>query len=307
MLDKRFVIFATKGLITWVPPLHRFAKSRRRAGGTGSAEYCLHVWVAHLTALSRLGGLGRVPDKLVEFGPGDSLGVGLAFLLMGGRRYHAVDYMPYADTRTNVGIIGELVSLLQGPNAMPDEPPAESVVTRKSLAEALKRSRVSDITRSVLSNDGRWLQYTVTGPGKVSAEVAQGSADIVVSNAVMEHVQDPSTLYRCAYLALKPGGLASHVVDHRSHGTSDWWNGHWQYGKLLWQLACGKRPYVLNRLPSSRHVVSMEGAGFEIVSVQRTPGDSGLPVSRFASTFRDMQALDAMTAVTHVVAQRPWA
>jgi hypothetical protein len=84
------------GAATYVPGLRRL--TGRTTGGTVSARYCYSVWLRHLCMLHRHG-LPTQFETVVELGPGDSLGVGLAALLTGAERYIALDALRYDDIR----------------------------------------------------------------------------------------------------------------------------------------------------------------------------------------------------------------
>jgi hypothetical protein len=55
-----------------------------------------------------------MPESVAEFGPGDSLGVGLAALLSGSNRYSALDVHRDGSTERTLRIFDELVALFRG-------------------------------------------------------------------------------------------------------------------------------------------------------------------------------------------------
>jgi hypothetical protein len=79
-----------------------------KVAGTGgeskSASYCYSVWQRHLT-MARQNGLQEVPHTVVELGPGDSLGVGLAALLSGAKHYYAFDTIKHTDLQYTFRIL----------------------------------------------------------------------------------------------------------------------------------------------------------------------------------------------------------
>ena len=96
------------------------------------------------------------------------------------------------------------------------------------------------------------------------------SADMVLSQAVLEHVEELSALHRAIHGWLKPGGFVSHTIDLTSHGTARNWNGHWACSDRMWKLIKGRRPYFLNRKTCSEHLDEIRNAGFDIVREVRT-------------------------------------
>ena len=89
--------------------------------------------------------------------------------------------------------------------------------------------------------------------------------DLIFSNAVMEHVADIKKIYYISNNWLKKGGIMSHVIDYKSHGTSFLWNGHWGNSKFVWNLIRGKCHYLINRLPHSYHIKQMKENSFNII------------------------------------------
>ena len=78
-----------------------------RTGGTVSARYCYSVWSRHLSILQR-SGLPTTFKTMVELGPGDSLGIGLAALLSGVERYIALDVVQHASGAQNTADFREV-------------------------------------------------------------------------------------------------------------------------------------------------------------------------------------------------------
>src|SRR5262249_36418442 len=106
------------GIATLVPGLRAF--TGRKTGGTVSARYCYSVWLRHLFMLHK-NGMRTNFEAVVELGPGDSLGTGLAALLCGADRYTALDAVRYAGSARNLEILEDLVTLFRSRAAIPDE------------------------------------------------------------------------------------------------------------------------------------------------------------------------------------------
>jgi hypothetical protein len=98
------------GIATYISGVRSL--SSRMTGGTISARYCYSVWLRHLIMLHRAGQRTRF-DTMVELGPGDSLGTGLAALLSGVQRYIALDALQYGSSERNLAIFEELVALFR--------------------------------------------------------------------------------------------------------------------------------------------------------------------------------------------------
>ena len=78
------------------------------------------------------------------------------------------------------------------------------------------------------------------------------SVDLILSQAVLEHVDDLEAVYRAMRIWLRQGGYLSHEIDFRSHDLTDDWNGHWACNELLWRIARGKKPYLIIDSPARR-------------------------------------------------------
>jgi hypothetical protein len=265
-----------KGMATLIPPLEALRRSRSRTGGTVSGRYCYGVWLRHLVRAHEAG-LNTSPASVGELGPGDSLGIGLAALLSGCRTYAALDVVRYANVAGNLRVLDELVELFATRAPIPDHdefpevwPRLDSyafphhVLGEDRLAAAAGPDRLASLRRAVADPDGHeaLLRYVVGWQDDRVLEAK--SLDAVVSQAVLEHVDQVPFTHQAVRRWLKPGGWASHSIDCRSHGWADTWSGHWAYSEREWKLVRGARPWLLNRYSCSQHIRAAEAAGFEV-------------------------------------------
>lgn len=264
------------GLATYVPGRHRFAG--QKTGGTVSARYCYSVWLRHLV-LAQCHGLSTQPHTLAELGPGDSLGIGLAALLCGTEKYYALDVMRYANNERNVHIFDELVELfharapIPGPHeASTTRPLLDSyafphhILTDQRLAHALDPARLAIIRRELIqAGDTNDAYVTYFVPWYDTGVIDKESVDMILSQAVLEHVSDLEHTYQAMYDWLKPNGYMSHQIDFKSHGLARDWDGHWAYSDLLWKIVQGRRPYLLNRATHSTHRGLLDQLHFAVV------------------------------------------
>lgn len=303
------------GAASFVPGLR--ARVCRGTGGTLSARYCYSVWLRHLVLAHRRGLDPRV-DSLAELGPGDSLGIGLAAVLSGVDRYLALDAKVHAARPANLAVLDELIGLFQQRAAIPGEDEFPEVqpklasygfphdlLTEASLASALNADRLRAIRAAV---QGRAqpgvIRVDYIAPWQTCTESVPESIAMVVSQAVMEHVEDVAGTYRALYALLRPGGFMSHNIDFRCHGLTRAWNGHWTMSAGTWALTKGTRPYLINRLPHSAHIEAMRTAGFRIVSDQRRESPA-LRREALAPPFRDISDQDLVTSGAWILAVKP--
>jgi len=291
---------------------------QKGTGGTDSARYCYSVWLRHLVMTqnfkkSAVGCLGTV----VELGPGDSLGTGLAALLSGASRYIAVDLVRHANAQQNIKVFEELVSLFANRTPLPSnkeftevKPHIDdlcfpvSVLDDGGMEKNLHSKRLQAIVDCLQGATKENPLFQYVDPVAASSVIHAGSVDILFSQAVLEHVEDLQNLYRACRTWLRPGGLVSHQIDFRSHGSSREWNGHWVYPDGVWRLIRGNRPYLLNREPCSTHLRLFAENGFQIVVEERSPLSSRLQRSQLARRFRKMPEQDLTTAGLYVVGQK---
>lgn len=279
--------------------------SMKRIGERTPARYCYSVWLRHLVHLFRNGYRG-FPERVVELGPGDSLGVGLCALLSGVRDFCALDVVRHVESESDRKYLADqfddLVGLFEGRAPIPDNvefprihPRLEShrfprdILTDERLDTAMEGARLRRIRhelRRIDRDDSTMLRYVVPWDSGIGIE--PGSRDLVLSQAVMEYVDDLETVYRQMYAWLKPGGMISHEIDFKSHGTAATWDGHWGYSSRMWKLVNGRSPCLITRYPHSHHVRAIRRAGFGVVCNHRARSRSELPREKVDDTLADL-------------------
>ncbi len=308
MASARRVAF---NLLTFIPGVSSLPavqeRLQRRAGGaqaTISARYCYAVWMRHLVKVAEQGGSTDL-NVVAELGPGASLGVGLAALLCGAERYYAFDVVSHTVAAASRTVFEELVSLLEARAPIPDatEVPQiwptlasyafpHSVLRPERLARALAPDRLERVRRSLEHVDapGSMIQYRA--PWTDSGLIEDDAVDLVMSQAVFEHIDDLRGAYHAMRRWLRPGGLGSHTIDFRSHDSSRRWDGHWAYSDLSWRIIRGRDIWSINREPCSTHRRLLAENGFRIVSEQLSRARGTLPPGRFAPRFRALTEED---------------
>lgn len=290
-----------------------------RTGGTSSARYCYSIWLRHLV-MAQQAGLCTWPRVIAEFGPGDSLGIGLAGLLSGAEKYYALDVVEYADNSVNLDILEELVTMFAQKEPIPDQkefpfarpmlPSYEfphQILTDDRLRQSLNTDRIQSIKESLTSPSNAnksaiEIRYIV--PWYDGNVIEQESIDMIFSQAVLEHVDNLDQTYTTLYRWLKTEGFMSHQIDFGCHHLAKKWNGHWAYSDLTWKLVMGKRPYLLNREPYSTHKRLLASSGFKIVCEAKTSDNSGLAKEQLSSRFRQMSEEDLTTRTVHILARK---
>lgn len=305
-----------KGLVTYIPGTYDLFANERGIG-TYSARFCYGAWLKHLTILWE-NGMRVIPETVAELGPGSSLGMGLAALLSGVKNYYALDVVKSADAEHNLIIFDELVDFFKkragrtvkgwpdfdrhlDSNLFPSH-----ILTEKVLDSALTQKRIESIKNALLNmnseHEGISIRYFV--PWYNSDVIEQESVDVILSHAVLEHVTNLEDIYRAFFLWLRPKGWMSHQIDLKSHSLTKEWNGHWAYPELLWKIIVGKRPYLINRQPCSRHTALIKENDFKIICYLQSRRPGGIKRSQLASRWRDMSDDDLTCSNLFIIASK---
>ncbi len=88
---------------------------------------------------------------------------------------------------------------------------------------------------------------------------------MIISQAVLEHVDDLDLAYGTMRKWLKPTGYMTHTIDFKSHGMTRDWNGHWAQPELRLDTFARPTSYMLNREPLSTHLNYLKGMGFRVL------------------------------------------
>jgi SAM-dependent methyltransferase len=305
-------LIVAKGLASFVLPQ---SLTNRSGGRTHSARYCYAVFLRHLVKLAEAG-LPTAPRIVAEIGPGESVGTGLAALAAGAERYVGLDVKHYS-VRTGVAdLFDEIVALLRqnaplpGAAEFPTIKPeiAETafptqILSVERMASALAPARVDELRRRI-AEGGTDSPLRHVAPWQQASVIERGSVDWIFSQAVMEHVEDVGTTYAACRDWLRPGGIMTHQIDLKSHGTAAAWNGHWAYSDALWRIIRGRRLYLINRLPASAHRRAIEAAGFAIVAEQPVPRRDGIARKRLSARFAALSDDDLTTSGLFIAARR---
>lgn len=142
--------------------------------------------------------------KILEYGPGDILGVALLFYAYGAEVVHCVDRFPLSKmSNTNVDVYKHLLESLD-------------IESRKRADNAFieKGNPISGFNTSAIT-------YKVTKNG-LSGE--SGEYDLVISRSVLEHVNSLEETMLDIKRSMKENGISIHKVDLKSHGLDRYTN-----------------------------------------------------------------------------------
>lgn len=139
-----------------------------------------------------------VRDKVIlEYGPGDLPGVALLLVSMGARKVFCVDRFPLVKlSEKNVAVIQQLL------DKVPDE---QRLRLLKCFLDPHKLQNGFSPEK---------IEYLVMKNGLSDL---YNEIDLVISRAVLEHVNDLDGTFLDMSRAMRPGALAVHQVDLKSH------------------------------------------------------------------------------------------
>ena len=229
----------------------------------------------------------------------------------------------HTNIKKNIPVFDELVTLFANHSTLPDDNEFSRVFPRldsynfpseifanNNLEESLDKSRIESLRNELLDmkKQKNTIQYMC--PWYDPKIIENDSVDLIFSQAVLEHVEDLRNTYHAMYRWVKKGGFISHQIDFESHGLSDQWNGHWSFSDLTWKLMKGKRQYLINREPLSKHLEAAQDAGFEIISVipvKSFPHEEYMGTierSQLAKKFKNMSEEDFTTTSAYILAKK---
>ncbi len=300
-----------KGLIFHMPFVKRIKSYR--TGGTIESRYCYSVWLRHLIMFNSV--QNGVPKKVAELGPGDSLGIGIAALLSGCQCIIALDVIKYWDVERNLKIFEELIVLFKNKAPIPDnnEYPAVSprlnnydfpnnIISDEILEESLSEQRIDAIREEIKNIDNpqnTHIKYYI--PWEDNKIIRPETVDFVYSQAVLEHVENLERTYEAIYKWLTKGGVMSHSIDFKSHGTTKSWNGYRTYSEFEWKIVKGGRVFLINRIPYSVHIELQKKNNFKILKNITAKMNNNISKNQFAINFKNLSEEDMTTSKVYML------
>ncbi|MBL7905273.1 MAG: hypothetical protein JNL22_09655 [Bacteroidales bacterium] len=284
------------------------------AGATGNARYCYAVWMRHFVGL--LGyNKGKIPGEVLELGPGDSLGAGIAALLSGAEQYWALEVIKYWDVPRNLRILDELVVLFRNKTPIPDNnefpllrPSLEDyrfpseILTDRILEESLRKDRLDQIRHEISVPDdpgNHFIKFRV--PWYQTDIIRPESADFIFSQAVLQHIDYINHAFVAMHTWLAPQGFMSHVTDYSSLGFTRYWNGHWTMTDLEWKIMKGGRKFLTNRLTHSAYVKLHKEFKLRILEVKTVTKPNEIPENQLVKNFRNLPEEDLTTFCSWII------
>lgn len=229
--------------------------------------------------------------RILEYGPGDVPGVAVLMVSHGADQVVCVDRFPMVRmSPKNVQIVKIMLERLPSP-------------VRERAEACFKQA-----THPESGFDPKHIDYFVRPSGLSGLE---NEVDLVISRAVLEHVNDLPATFRDMYAALKPGGIAMHQVDLKSHGLHrqnplDFLN----WPTWLWSLMYSAKG-VPNRLRVDAYRDAVAQSGLEVVAMKPTvlasPDDVRSIRPSLAAPFKKLSEEDLSWLGFWLVCRKPMA
>lgn len=256
--------------LAWIAPSAYVRLTRQTGRGEGAeetpeqvADYFLACFEDYRRHLGIAGGDFAAflnGKQILEYGPGDVLGMALLLYAHGAASVQCFDRFPLvATSEKNLRIYERLLASLDG--AARDRA-LGAFRTKGDPASGLEPSAIA----YVVAQDG------LSG--------ARGAYDLILSRAVLEHVDNLAGTVADIAAALKPGGVTIHEVDLRSHGL----DRYRTFDFLTWPEAAYRlmfsRKGFPNRIRVNTYRTLFERAGLAIRRLEPTSCLSAEEVAR---------------------------
>lgn len=252
-----------------------------RHGRMDDIQYARAVCQRHFSEL----GQGKINWRGLELGPGDGLYSGLYAKVFGASQFVMIDDGNYANLNLDnyTQLLKNLASVSSN-NTNNNNPP-----------------RLVDILKSLD------VHYYTNGLESIK-NLPDSYYEFLFSNAVLEHVRrgDFQTLVKEMWRILKPGGIASHVIDFRDHLSGGLNN--LRFSRKIWEsnwFAAGSGFYT-NRYGFSELIDIFSRVGFVTeIRYQRKWPLAPIAFSKVHSDLGNMLESDLLVSGAHFVLHKP--
>jgi SAM-dependent methyltransferase len=245
------------------------------------AAYCEQV-ISEYAVMLEIAGIhldewikGR---SVLEYGPGDFLGVPLVLVAKGAKKIFCLDRFPLKDDSKYQALYRFMM---------------------EKWFKGDSNKQWSDLL-------GRNIQYMAAADGICDLPE---KVDLILSRAVLEHCNNLQETFRHMDQHLKPGGLMIHKVDLTSHSE------HYQneleflcYTRCQWKAMTCHKGYP-NRFRRNTYLDLIREYGFDLIHSRSEYGFSKTALDRFRSEldddFRTLDERDLLCSDFFFIARKP--
>jgi len=227
--------------------------------------------------------------RVLEYGPGDLPGVAVLMVAYGADQVVCVDRFPlYRPSAHGTEILHRLL------NTLPEQ-------QRERAASCFRRP---GDPQSGFADERIYYMTGRDGLSRLKQEV-----DFVVSRAVLEHVNNLEATFRDMTTALRPGGIAVHEVDLKSHGLHERHRLDFlSWSSFAWSLMYSHKG-VPNRWRVNSYRMAVDASGMKLeqlrVIEEATLEEVRAIRPQLAASFQDLPDDDLACLSFWLVATRP--
>ena len=202
----------------------------------------------------------------------------------------------------------------------------ESGLAAEGAADSIRRARIADLVDADAAcalTATRTAIATSVDPSSLPLD--SGTVDLSHSGGTLEHYRPEvlAAFLRESFRILRPGGVASHVYDHRDHLRHV--DGHWPFllhmalPDDVYRALFGHRLMFHNRLAPAEVMALFDAAGFERIAARRfvlpdkryvdgdaaEVGEAGVPRWMGCGRLARLSREDRHTAAIHYLYRKP--
>ena len=286
---------------------------RKPATAGSNSFYCYSIWMRHLKYWSLVN--NEIPNTVIEIGPGNSLGVGIAALISGSNKLYTLERTQYWNNDTNIRVFDELVGFFKMKKETEqikentkqmslkklDFP--SQILSKNHMIKCLNEDRLKKIRKELLdpfNPNNAFIQAII--PWENTEQIESDSVDFIFSHTVLQHIDNLSYVYRSMSKWLKKGGCISHKIDFKSMNTTRLWNQHWTLNDLEWGIVTGQTN-LINRAPLSSHLKLIEDNNLEIIYEISELSENELKTEDLSEAYKHLDTNDLTTSGYYYFAQ----
>ena len=288
-----------------LPRTKTYSEYSKKGLVKNTARYCYSIWLRHMV-LAYKNGFNTNPKYVAEIGPGDSLGTALCALLTGVKEYTIIDSQQNIDKNVNYQILDDLVLMFQNHENIPDEVEfpkirpllddynfPKEIFDESTINNMLKKKKINQIKNAIdkFNEDNSKIKYIFEFDKTIKSKF-----DLIISQAVLEHIDDLDSFFIFMKKSLKKEGYYSHQIDLKSHNIASSWDGHWRYSDKFWRILRGKRLWFINRYPMSFYINLLVKYNFRNHFIKRNIMKPSFNRSNLAKEFRNITEEDRETS-----------
>ena len=249
-------------------------------------------------------------NNICEFGPGDSLAIGLMYMIIYKSKYIGFDAHPYCDKKISFQACSDALTHL---NKIDSIPALREFMNNNRFINYINieelflhiKNYILPKAKSVSDEDiiDALDKVQYFAPYDLRDHYSKYEFDFIFSQAVLEHCVNLDEIYKFQKSNLSNNGVAYNHIDFKSHGTSFRWNG--QYGisnKVYKSLEKSNTFQWINRMPISHHESLIKGNDLNLFELIKFIHDEGISMNKVSKDMKPfIKDLDDLNTHSSIV------